>query len=122
MIGKAMVRYLRISPRKVAYVIAPLRRRTVAEAIVMLGAIHRRAAKPILKAVSSAFANARQRNPALREEEVVISRLVADEGPTWKRFRAAPFGRTAPILKRTTHVTVELDRGEPRQRRHGAKG
>jgi len=110
MIAKAIARYVRMTPRKVDYVARPLRKRTVAEALALLSATNRRAAKPMEKLVASAFANARQRQPELREEDVIISKLVADEGPRWKRFRAAAFGRAARILKRTTHITVELDR------------
>ena len=40
----------------------------------------------------------------------VISRAFANEGPRWKRFRAAAFGRASRILKRTTHITVELEK------------
>ena len=110
MLAKAMSRHLRMTPRKVDYVITPLRKRTVAQALATLSATNRRAAGPVAKVIASAFANARQRHPELREDEVVISKVVADEGPRWKRFRAAAFGRAARILKRTTHITVELDR------------
>ena len=110
MLAKAIARHVRMTPRKVGYVALPLRRRTVAEALALLSAIPKRAAQPIAKVVASAFANAKQRNPELREEDVVISRLVADEGPRWKRFRAAAFGRAARVLKRTTHISVELEK------------
>ena len=110
MIAKAIARYVRMTPRKVDYVIRPLRRRTVSEALTMLSVTNRRAAKPVAKLVASAFANARQQHPELREDQVVISKAVADEGPRWKRFRAAAFGRAARILKRTTHITVELEK------------
>ena len=110
MLAKAIARYVRMTPRKVDYVISPLRRRTVAEALTMLSVTNRRAAKPVAKLVASAFANARQQHPELREDQVVISKAVADEGPRWKRFRAAAFGRAARILKRTTHITVELEK------------
>lgn len=110
MLAKATVRYLRMTPRKVGYVIRPLRRRTVAEALAMLSATNRRAAKPVAKAIASALANARHKQPTLQAEEAVISRLTADDGPRWKRFRAAAFGRAARILKRTTHLTVELEK------------
>ena len=99
-----------MTPRKVGYVAAPLRRRTVADALAALSSVNRRAARPVAKAIASAFANAKQRNPELREDQVVITKLTADEGPRWKRFRAAAFGRAARILKRTTHLTVELDK------------
>lgn len=110
MIAKAIARHVRMTPRKVGYVATPLRRLTVAQALAMLSETNRRAASPLVKLLASAFANARQRYPELREEDVVISKLVADEGPRWKRFRAAAFGRASRIIKRTTHITVELDR------------
>ena len=110
MIAKAIARYVRMTPRKVGYVMTPLRQRTVAEALAILSAVNRRAAKPVEKVVASAFANARTRFPELREEDVIISKLVANEGPRWKRFRAAAFGRAARVLKRTTHIVVELDK------------
>ena len=110
MIAKAIVRHLRMTPRKVGYVVTPLRRQTVAQALAILSATNRRAAKPVAKVIASAFANAKQRDPELREEDVILSKLVADEGPRWKRFRAAAFGRAARILKRTTHLTVELEK------------
>lgn len=92
------------------YVMEPLRTRTVAEVLAVLGATPRRACKPLAKAIKSAFANARAADPTLGEDQVIISRLVADGGPVWKRFRAAAFGRAVPIRKPTTHITVELDR------------
>ena len=110
MIAKAIARHLRMTPRKVGYVVSPLRRHTVEEALTMLSAANRRAAKPVAKLVASAFANAKRQYPELREDQVVISKVVANEGPRWKRFRAAAFGRAARILKRTTHLTVELER------------
>jgi large subunit ribosomal protein L22 len=110
MLAHATARYVRMSPRKVAAVAAPLRRRTVADALTRLSAINRRAAIPVAKAVASAFANARQRDPALRAEDVSISKLIANQGPRWKRFRAAAFGRAAPYQKPTTHIVVELER------------
>ena len=110
MLAKAIARHVRMTSRKISYVATPLRQQTVGQALTALSATNRRAAKPLAKLIASAFANARQRYPELREDEVVITKLVADEGPTWKRFRAAAFGRAARILKRTTHITVELDR------------
>ena len=110
MLATATAMHVRMTPRKVGYVITPLRRRTVAQALVLLATTNRRAAKPVAKLVASAWANARQQHPELREDDVVISKLVANEGPRWKRFRAAAFGRASRILKRTTHIIVELDK------------
>ena len=110
MIARAVEKYVRMSPRKVRYVLDPLRDRTVAQALVILSSANRRACKPVAKAIAAAFANARQLDPTLSEEQVVISRLFADGGPAWKRFRAAAFGRAVNIRKETAHITVELDR------------
>ena len=110
MIAKAIARHVRMTPRKVGYVLTPLRQRTVAEALAMLSLTNRRAAKPIAKLLTSAFANAQAQHPEVRAEDVLISRVFANEGPRWKRFRAAAFGRASRILKRTTHITVELER------------
>ena len=110
MLARAVAKQVRMTPRKVGYVITPLRHRTVADALTLLSAVNRRAALPVAKAVASAFANAQREHPALRAEEVVISKVVANEGPRWKRFRAAAMGRGTRILKRTTHITVELEK------------
>ena len=110
MLAKAMARQVRMTPRKVGYMITPLRQRTVAEALNLLSAANRRAAGPVAKVLASAFANAQHKDPTLRAEDVIIAKMVANEGPRWKRFRAAAFGRAARILKRTTHIMVELEK------------
>ena len=115
MLSKAVIKYVRMSPRKVRYVIEPLRYKTVAEALTLLTVINRRAAKPVGLAIASAFANARQKDATVTETQLVISHLTADGGPTWKRFRAAAFGRAVPIRKRTSHIIVMLDRANGRK-------
>ena len=110
MLAKAIARYVRMTPRKVSYVITPLRKQTVAQALSQLSVTNRRAARPVTKLVASAFANAKQKQPELRAEDVVISRVFANEGSRWKRFRASAFGRAARVLKRTSHITVELEK------------
>ena len=109
-LATAIARSVRVTPRKVGYVLGPLRRLSVAKALAVLAATNRGASKPVAKTIASAFANARQRDPSLRPEQVMISKAVANEGSRWKRFRAAAFGRAARVLKRTTHVVIELER------------
>jgi len=110
MLARAVARHVRLTPRKAGAVVRPVRGRTVAEALTLLSGMNRRAAGTVTKVIASAFANARSRQPDLREEDVVVARATADEGPRWKRFRAAAFGRASRILKRTTHITVELEK------------
>ncbi len=61
----------------------------------------------VAKVLNSAISNAKQKG--LSEDQLYISKIVADQGPSWKRFRAAAFGRATGILKKTTHLTIELD-------------
>ena len=119
MLARAVAKYVRMSPRKVRYLLGAVRSQSVAEALNALAATNRRACKPLVKTIGSAFANARQTDPTLNESDVVISRVLVDGGPVWKRFRAAAFGRAASIRKPTAHITVELDRraGQPRAAR-----
>lgn len=69
--------------------------------------ISKRAKPYISKVLVSAIANAKVKgfNPA----QLYISKITADGGPMWKRFKAAAFGRAAKIRKRTSHITIELD-------------
>ena len=112
MIAKAVSRYNRISPKKARLLTRPLKGRTVAEAYAILNTANKRAARLIYTVLKSAFDNARQKDPAVKETELYISKIVADSGPTLKRFRAASMGRASMIRKRTSHFTVHLDAKE----------
>ena len=88
-------------------VIDLLRGKDIATSLVTLAQLEKGATKTITKILNSAVSNAKQKG--LTEEQLYISRITADQGPMWKRFRAASMGRATPILKRTTHITIELD-------------
>lgn len=120
MLARAVEKYIRMSPRKLRYVMDPIRGRSVADALVLLASVNRRAATPLAKAIASAFANAKQHDPVVTQDQLVISRVTADGGPVWKRFRAAAFGRAVRIRKPTAHITVELDRMSQRRPKHGS--
>uniref|UniRef100_UPI00286D5C6B 50S ribosomal protein L22 n=1 Tax=Pseudolysinimonas sp. TaxID=2680009 RepID=UPI00286D5C6B len=70
------------------------------------------ASEPVYKLVASAMANARVKadasNSFLDEQDLVIVRAYVDEGTTLKRFRPRAQGRAFKILKRTSHITVEV--------------
>ena len=73
----------------------------------------RAAAKPWLKLLESAVANA-EHNHELVGEELKIAAVHADEGPTLKRFRPRAMGRATRIRKRTSHLTITLTPKESR--------
>jgi len=57
--------------------------------------------------IQSATANA-SNNHKMAKEDLIIAKIFVDEGYTMKRARARAFGRSAPIRKRTSHITVVL--------------
>lgn len=106
----AKAKYLRTSPQKAGLVLALVRGKTVAEARRILQFSPKRVAKSILKTLESAAANAKQKG--LKEEDLKVVRAVADPGPSFKRARFVSRGRVHRVLKRTTHVTIELEEEE----------
>lgn len=108
----AFLRSLRISPRKVRLVIDAVRGKSVKDADIRLSLMNKGAALPVLKLLRSAIANA-EHNFKLASESLYIKSITADGGPTLKRSRPRAFGRSAPIRKRTTHLSIVLgDRAE----------
>ncbi len=98
-------KYNRMSPRKVRLVVDLVRGKGVDEAISLLKMTPREAARTVEKAINTAASNATQ-NYGLVREDLFISTIHADEGPTLKRMKAGARGRYKPILKRSAHITV----------------
>lgn len=107
MIAKASGKFIRVSATKVRQVIDLIRGRDVNSALAILTSINKRPKEYISKILNSAIANAKQKG--LKPEDLYISKIAADNGASWKRFRAAAFGRATPILKRTAHLKIELE-------------
>lgn len=107
MIVKAEGRYLRISPTKVRQVIDLIRNKDVLEAKGILVSLDKRPKDYLIKILNSAIANAKVKG--LKPEQLYISRIICNNGPAWKRYKAAAFGRAVPIRKRTAHIKIELD-------------
>ena len=104
---KAVSKYVRISPRKVQKVVGAVKGKPVEAGLEILKFMPQKAAKILDKIVRSAVANADQ-NPDIDVDLLVIHNIVADQGPTLKRWRARARGRGTRILKRTSHITVIL--------------
>ena len=104
---KAARKYIRISPKKVNIVAGLVRGKKANDALTMLTHLNKKAAVEIHKALNSAVSNA-VHNFAQEQEKLVIKQLLVVPGPTLKRIRAASKGRARRILKRTSHVFVEV--------------
>jgi large subunit ribosomal protein L22 len=100
---------LRIAPRKVREVVNLVRGKRCDKAVDLLTFCVKRASKPVSQLIKSAVANAKQGNPNLDFDDYVVSAIWVDEGMTLKRWRARAQGRAAPIMKRTSKVTVEVE-------------
>jgi len=108
---KAIARHIPMSTRKVRLVVDAVRGMGAGQALDTLRYMPQRAAEPVFKLISSAVANAEE-NYGLEIDELVVSRIFADEGP---RHRKAPYGgrfagrgRFRPIVRQSSHITVVL--------------
>ena len=104
---KAVGRYVRISSQKVRKIIGAVKGKPVGVGLNILKFMPHKAASIVAKVVSSAVANADQ-NSDIDVDSLVISNVIADQGPTLKRFKARARGRGTRILKRSSHITVVL--------------
>lgn len=107
MIAKAELRFVRGSAKKIRQVLDVIRGMSANEAVEMLRLLNKRSTYFVGKLLKSAIANAKVKG--IESEDLFVSRIVAEEGPRWKRYRARAFGRASEILKRTSHVFIELD-------------
>ncbi len=96
-----------ISAQKVRLVADQVRGMNVEQAEQLLTFSPKKAAHIVKKALMSAVANA-EHNNGLDVDELYVSAIFVDEGPTLKRGRARAKGRGTQILKRTSHVTVKV--------------
>ncbi|KPK65317.1 MAG: 50S ribosomal protein L22 [Gemmatimonas sp. SG8_38_2] len=114
--AKAIARHIRQSPRKMRLVADLIRGQDVNDAYAILQFNTKKAARPIEKILRSAVANAMykadEQGERLDVDELYIKKAYVDEGPTLRRWRARAMGRASPIRKRTSHVTVVVDRKE----------
>jgi large subunit ribosomal protein L22 len=106
---RAQVRYLRVSAYKAREVLDLIRGLPVARALEVLELAERDVARPILKCLESAIANA-EHNNSIPADELFVSACYADEGPTLKRWRPRARGRATRIRKRTCHITIIVSR------------
>jgi large subunit ribosomal protein L22 len=103
--AKAIVKYVRISPRKVRQVVDLIRGKKVNEALAILRYTPKRASEVVTKVVKSAAANA-ENNLQMEKDELFVTSCFVDQGPTLKRFQPRAQGRADIMRKRTSHITI----------------
>ncbi len=104
---RASSRYVRVAPRKARLIADQVRGLHIEQARALLEFSPRGAAEDIRKLIESAASNA-ENNHDLIADEMLISEITVDEGPTLRRFRPRAMGRASRINKRTCHIAVAL--------------
>ena len=105
--ARAILRYARISPRKVSIVMDLIRNKPLDEALAILQYTPKAACEPLLKLVNSAAANA-ENNFNMDRNNLYVAECYVSPGPTLQRIMPRAQGRAYRILKRTSHMTVVL--------------
>ena len=104
----AHVKHIRISPKKAKLLVDQVRGRDLEEALAILRLTPHAASPVLYKLIESAAANA-VNNLEMSRDNLYVAELVANPGPTLKRFRPKARGSATQILRRTSHFSVVLD-------------
>jgi large subunit ribosomal protein L22 len=106
----ATARYIRTSAQKAGLVLDLIRGRDVNAALATLKFARKGVARDIEKVLRSAIANASQKEGFGGDvERLFVTACYANQGPSQKRIRPAPMGRAFRVVKRTAHLTVQVE-------------
>jgi len=84
-----------------------MRGKDVLQAQALLTNLNKGPCEYLIKILKQAVANAKVKG--FNPDKLYISQILCNGGPSWKRFKAAAFGRAVPIKKRTSHIKIELE-------------
>lgn len=112
MIKSAESKYVRISEFKVRRIANELRGKGVLEAEASLTVMPNKGALALKKAIHSARTNYLQANSNVDEANLLITKILVNKGPMFKRYQPIARGRANRILKRTCHIYVEVSANE----------
>ncbi|MCD6502505.1 50S ribosomal protein L22 [bacterium] len=111
MLAKARARFLRISPYKLRLVADLVRGKNAEDVMRSISFINKKGSRFVEKVLKSAIANAMDKvEGPLHEDELFISKIEVNGGPTMARFKAGAQGRVKPFKHRTSHLYLELDK------------
>jgi large subunit ribosomal protein L22 len=103
--AQAIVRNLRVSPRKLNLLAGMIRNLPAAQAVATLTFSKRRIAGAVKKALESAIANA-ENNHHLDVDKLVVSRAEVGRAIVMRRFHARGRGRASRVEKWFSHLKV----------------
>ena len=104
----ASLNNLRTSPRKVRLVTNSIVGMNASAALVQLQHVVKKTSEPLEKLLNSALANA-ENNFGLDRDNMFVSSILVGEGAKLKRWLPRAQGRATLLLKRTSHIKLELE-------------
>jgi len=107
-IARAKAKYIRGSARKARLVVDQIRGQKVDRAMEILKFSPKRASHHVEECLKSAIANAQEKDTMVDVDDLIVSAIFVDEGPSMKRIRPRAMGRAFKIIKRYNHITIEL--------------
>lgn len=117
--AQATLKNFRQAPRKMRMVVNAVRGKKVADVLVNLDFIAKKASLPVKTLILSALANAK--NLEIPTENLIIKTIKVDSGSIMYRRRPAARGSAHPIRKRTSSVFIELGEAEPKKKGKAVK-
>ncbi|UWD34294.1 50S ribosomal protein L22 [Mesomycoplasma molare] len=103
----AQVKMQRVSAQKARLVADLFRGKKTNEALSILHNTNKKSSKLFIKLLNSAIANA-VNNFGMNGENLYVSEVQVNEGPTYKRFQPRSKGTAYSILKRTSHLSITV--------------
>lgn len=109
--SKAILKFVRVSPRKVRRITNLIKGKKAGDALISLRFFPHSSAKIVGKILKSAIANAEQKKVADPESMTIVNAVV-EQGPTMKRMMPRAMGKADIIKKRTSHIKLQLEEGK----------
>ena len=107
MTTSATLKFTHLSPQKMRLIADKIRGMSVDRAVTLLSFSNKKGAKIVKKVLESAIANA-ENNDGADIDELKVSSIEVNQGPTMKRLRPRARGRADRILKRSSHLIVKV--------------
>ena len=109
--ARAIVRNVRMTPRKIKLICDLIRGKDANTAMAILMQTPKAASEPLMKLLKSACANA-ENNFSMNGDALYVAECYVTPGPIMKRIQPKAQGRAFRIYKRTSHITVVLKEEE----------
>jgi len=108
----AKSKYLRVAPIKLRRIANLIRYKKVEEALTIVKFLRIGNKKYFIKLLNSVKANAKIKNPDVKDADLYIKELYVDEGPMFKRVIPRARGMASLIRRRTSHITIVISDGK----------